>query len=239
VPGFDSLMDQVAMLRSWSGNLPSGVGPLPPETAVSFGERHGSWFLRVVWRQDDLSRSAELALTNPEATPDGTAEVAYITVRATASTDSRFVDEILHDRRRASRGVSIEQLEAWLLSAVQRARGYTASEGLTCHEPRRVGAVFGPPEGQGGRVDRPARTTRSALPWSHRSISTIACVTTIFGIVSLFRGRPESLGGDAGPLQGASMTRPSGGNLPRATYSDPRAGSCLRLPNAKSRLSAR
>jgi hypothetical protein len=95
-----------------------------PDASVDFGERHGSWFLQLSWQEGDLWRSAELALTNPQATPDDLTITTYVTVRASASTDSRYVTETLYDNRRSSLRLWSDQLQSLLLTAVQRARGY-------------------------------------------------------------------------------------------------------------------
>jgi len=46
-------------------------------------------------------------------------------VRSTASNDERFVIENLYDKRRSLRRISSEQLDDWLMSALERARAYT------------------------------------------------------------------------------------------------------------------
>ncbi len=60
-------------------------------------------------------------------TQDADATAAYISVRASASTNSRFVVETLYDQRRAPTRVSREELARLLESAVTRARSYNST----------------------------------------------------------------------------------------------------------------
>lgn len=94
---------------------------------MSAGERFGSWFLAITWLQDGLTKSAEIGVTNPDVVSDADADRAVITVRASASSERRFVVERLYERRRAVSRVDSDQLESWLTSAIERAIGYNAA----------------------------------------------------------------------------------------------------------------
>jgi hypothetical protein len=130
---FEGLMDQISLLKSWSGEPPTGVrlAAAPADSAARIeilsrsGERHGSWFLEMTWAADGLTRSAVLALTNPTALPDVTTARVVVTARAGASSATRYVSETVVDQRRAIARVSEGDFQAWLLAAVERARGYT------------------------------------------------------------------------------------------------------------------
>jgi|GEM_PF-4949496 len=126
MPEYNTISEQVEYLKAWSSQHAGQVAAFElPELTIDNGERHGSWFLRLLWRDQGLSRSAELALTNSDITPDESTEYALITVRSTASNDERFVIENLYDKRRSLRRISSEQLDDWLMSALERARAYT------------------------------------------------------------------------------------------------------------------
>jgi hypothetical protein len=130
---FERLMDQFAVLKRWSTELPSGVrraALLPDQTdavdlQMATGERHGSWFLEMRWELDELVHIAVLAITNPTALPDTTTERVIVTARAGATTDTRYITETVVEQRRAISRMSETDLEAWLLAAVERSRGYS------------------------------------------------------------------------------------------------------------------
>jgi hypothetical protein len=125
-------LTQTALLKEWSQEIPPGLRAAAQRgadtAATQFdtvtGERHGSWFLELHWR-DELVRSALLALTNPSAVPDAATTRVVITARAAAASESRFVTETVFEQRRAISRVSSSDLENWLVAAVQRAQGYT------------------------------------------------------------------------------------------------------------------
>jgi hypothetical protein len=127
VAEFESLSEVIRALKGWSETLPGRWSNVAADRSVAFGERHGSWFLQVAWSQDEVSRSAELALTNAGVTQDAVATAAYISVRASASTDSRFVVETLYEQRRAPTSVSREELAGLLESAITRALNYNSA----------------------------------------------------------------------------------------------------------------
>lgn len=128
-PEFETLAEQVAILKQWSA-LPSRVvGDLSVDgIRADFGERHGSWFLRLSWAGDELIRTAELALTNATLAPDSEAEAAVVTVRATASSEERFVIENIYEGRRRVRRLNSAELETWLRTAVERASSLSNRE---------------------------------------------------------------------------------------------------------------
>lgn len=97
---------------------------------IDSDERFGSWFLKLSWQDETLSKAAELALTNPDATPDETTQSAFISVRASASNDEAYICEPIFEARRALRRNPTQQWEDWLLAAVARAQSYTV-ESLT------------------------------------------------------------------------------------------------------------
>ncbi len=126
---FETVQQYADELKRWSQSL---LDELAEATAtdirtVEFGERHGSWFLQVRWSDGDLSKSADVALTNPTSIPDSTAAVARLTVWASASNEVRFVRETLVDSRRTLRRLSTDSLRTYLLSAIQRADNYNVS----------------------------------------------------------------------------------------------------------------
>ena len=87
----------------------------------------GDFFMAMDRQQGGLARSAELAFTNPEAMPDEVATRAVVSVRASASTEERFVAEILYQRSRASSRLSEDELLELLAAAVDRAAGYNGA----------------------------------------------------------------------------------------------------------------
>lgn len=130
---FERLMDQVAVLKRWSAEPPPAVrraAVLPDQADIadpqmSTGERHGSWFLEMRWEVDGLVHIATMAITNPTALPDATTGRVIVTALAGATTDTRYVTETVVEHRRAISRMSEADLEAWLLAAVERSRGYT------------------------------------------------------------------------------------------------------------------
>lgn len=131
-----NLLEQHALLQAWSERLPVTVAALLDGRDVrsTAGERHGTWMLRVEWRDDPLVRQAELGLTNPEATPDETTDSAVVSTRASATTDARFVAEVLYERRRSLSRIPNEFLEQQLAAAVQRAASYTPQSLIAVYE---------------------------------------------------------------------------------------------------------
>ena len=127
MPEFETFGQEVEYLKSLSGQLPGRIRDLGERLGarVVFGERHGSWLLRMMWQRDGLTRTAELALTNPEPTPDSTTDASYVTVRSSASNDLRYVVEDIYNKRRSVRRLPPEQLDDWLFAALERADGYT------------------------------------------------------------------------------------------------------------------
>ena len=131
---FEGLLDQVALLKRWSSELPREVRSAvsPPEVTAdadsvaqtTSGERHGSWFLEIAWQIDSIAHSTTLALTNPTAIPDSTTTRVVVTATARASSTTRYVSETVFEQRRAISRISQAELQGWLLAGVERARGY-------------------------------------------------------------------------------------------------------------------
>jgi hypothetical protein len=142
MPEFETFSEEVEYLKTLSGHLPVDIRNLGERLGarVDVGERHGSWLLRMMWQRDGLIRTAEVALTNPEPTPDNTTTASYITVRSSASNDQRYVAEDIYNRRRSVRGLHQEQLEDWLFAALQRADGYSESSLIEGYETGISGA---------------------------------------------------------------------------------------------------
>jgi hypothetical protein len=123
---FMTLDEQLALLKGWSSEQSHLISALELDGARTvFGERHGSWFLRVWWTADELMRSAELALTNATILPDAQADTVVVSVRATASSDERYVSESVYERRRSVKRLPSETLEEWFRSAVERAGAFS------------------------------------------------------------------------------------------------------------------
>jgi hypothetical protein len=121
-PEFETLSEQIALLKQWSSQPSQVLGDLNVVGArADFGERHGSWFLRLSWTADNLTRTAELALTNPTVARDNVANIAIVTVCASASSDERFVLESIYEGRRGVRRLHSDDLAGWLRTAVERA----------------------------------------------------------------------------------------------------------------------
>lgn len=116
----------VALLKQWTARLPSAVGGAldGTETTTRWGERHGTWFLRVTWSTDGLLRLAELAVTPVGALPIGSATPVHFSVRSAATTDLRFVVTNLYGRQRGLTGLTPDHLAEQLLSAVRAAQTY-------------------------------------------------------------------------------------------------------------------
>lgn len=128
MPQFESVSESVTVLKRWSAEPPgrldaNELGGL----VLRFGERHESWFLRLTWEEQGLSRLAEIALTNAEAVPDDQATAAVLSVRAGASDESRYVLEPLYERRRSVNRLDSDEVEELLASAINRATAYVAS----------------------------------------------------------------------------------------------------------------
>ncbi|MBL0749475.1 hypothetical protein [Nocardioides baculatus] len=123
----ESFKEQQQLLAAWGDDLPGQVrnslGQLNPRTIS--GERHGSWFLRLEWSTSGLTRLVEVALTNPELTPDSATTSAVVSVRAAATTDERFVSETLFESRRSLARLQPDALADQLAAAIQRSRSYT------------------------------------------------------------------------------------------------------------------
>lgn len=123
----ESFKEQQGLLAEWEARLPGVVsearGNEPSE--VSFGERHGSWILSIAWHQADMLRIAELAITNPEAVPDDQTDAVAIEVRASATTDERFVVEKPYESRRSVKRIPDDFLALRLATAVRRAAAFT------------------------------------------------------------------------------------------------------------------
>lgn len=115
------------MLEGWSERLPPQVlqSLADRNATVSFGERHGSWILRLSWVEGEIIRFADLALTNSEATPDDATNYGVITIRSAASTEDRYVVETLYERRRAVSRLPEDFLVDQLDVALRRATSYT------------------------------------------------------------------------------------------------------------------
>lgn len=121
-PEFETLSEQIALLKQWSSQPSQVLGDVELDGArADFGERHGSWFLRLTWTTENLTRTAELALTNATVSPDNLADRAVVTVRASASSDERFVVEGIYEGRRGVRRLHSDDLAGWLRAAVGRA----------------------------------------------------------------------------------------------------------------------
>ena len=128
-PEFETFSEQVALLKQWSVQPSQVLGEVDVDDArAEFGERHGSWFLRLRWTTDELTRTAELALTNATLSPDNDAEFAVVTVRATASSEERFVTENIFEGRRGVRRLKSDALEGWIRTAVERANNLSNRE---------------------------------------------------------------------------------------------------------------
>ncbi len=128
-PEFETLSEHAALLKRWSSQPSQLLGDLTVEGArADFGERHGSWFLRLSWTTENLTRTAELALTNATVVPDGVAESAVVTVRASASSEERFVAETVYEARRGVRRLTSDDLAGWLRTAVERASNLSNRE---------------------------------------------------------------------------------------------------------------
>jgi hypothetical protein len=126
---FETLSEQVALLKAWSAEPARVLADLNLDgVRADFGERHGSWFLRLRLTADEVIRTAELALTNATMAPDNEAEYAIVTVRASASSDERFALEKIYEGRRGVRRLRTATFEAWLRSAVERANGLSNRE---------------------------------------------------------------------------------------------------------------
>jgi hypothetical protein len=140
MPDSDALVGQLELIKSWKQGLPPRAAELVAgiDARIDFGERHGSWFLRLIWEEGDLSKSAELALTNAEPTSDDVSESAVVSVRSSASSQSRFVAETVYENRRSMRRLSTDLLEDWLISAVERAAGYNDSSLLFAYDTPNV-----------------------------------------------------------------------------------------------------
>jgi hypothetical protein len=123
----ESLKEQQQLLEGWQHSLPPSVNELlqgrDPE--VTFGEKHGSWVLRVSWVQAEILRIADIALTNTESTPDDVTTYAFITIRSAASTNEKWVAETLYERRRTVSNLPDDFLADQLVAAVLRAIAYT------------------------------------------------------------------------------------------------------------------
>jgi hypothetical protein len=125
-PEFKTLDEQLTLLKGWASQPSRVVDALDlDDSRAVFGERHGSWFLRVWWTSDDLLRVAELALTNATIVPDAQADTVVVSVSATASSDERFVTESIYERRRSVRRLPSETLAEWFRSAVERAGAFS------------------------------------------------------------------------------------------------------------------
>ena len=83
---FETFSDQTSFLKQWASQRSRGFQRLElPRSRIDAGERHGSWFLRVLWHAGDLTRTAELALTNPESLPENASARVHISVRSSSS----------------------------------------------------------------------------------------------------------------------------------------------------------
>jgi hypothetical protein len=125
----ETISAMVDLLKSWSDQLPGEIRETLADEAVVIdtGERHGSWFLELIWQQGELSKSATLALTNPTPTADEAAGVAIVSASASATNGARFVDERLVENRRTLVRLPTDQLETWLLDAVKRALAFNVA----------------------------------------------------------------------------------------------------------------
>lgn len=129
---FELLSQQLDFMRSWTTALPRRIAEATASIRpkIEFGERHGSWSLRLSWMDGQLSKAAELALTDAtDATvdlkvSDIPTETVVVSVRASATTNASYVCENIYERRRGVRGISRTQLERWFLSAIERAGDY-------------------------------------------------------------------------------------------------------------------
>jgi hypothetical protein len=113
-------------LAGWKEQRPAVLAQLDEEIAVSFGERHGSWFTQFAWTASGLHRAAELAITNATSLDDSQADVAHISVRASASSDTHWIATSIYDRRRTLSRVGPDDLTRWLAAAVQVASSFTS-----------------------------------------------------------------------------------------------------------------
>jgi hypothetical protein len=124
----ETFKEQRQALAGWPERLPSPVVEALPDVDpfVTFGDRHGSWVLRIAWVQAELIRIAGLAITNSEATPDELTNNAVVTIRSSASTEERYVVETLFERRRAISRLPAGFLVDQLATAVRRAGSFTS-----------------------------------------------------------------------------------------------------------------
>lgn len=112
-------------LESWKERRPPAIAQLDADVAINLGERHGSWFVEFAWTAAELHRSAELAVTNATGLDDSVATEAYISVRASASSETHWTATSIYERRRSLSRVSPDNLEGWILAAVRVASSYT------------------------------------------------------------------------------------------------------------------
>lgn len=128
MPSFENITDQIAMLQVWATEVPRIVDRSEAVNASpKLGERHGSWFFSIDWEQGGLWRSAELALTNPEATLDDATEAVVVSVRSSASDARRYVYEVIYEKRRSTKRMSEELFQQWLAAAISRAASYSTA----------------------------------------------------------------------------------------------------------------
>lgn len=126
MPEYEAVSDLVVLLKLWAQEVPRSAlqGSEVAEARARFGDRHGSWTLALDWNQGGLDRSAELALTNPEVTSDEVSKRSIVTARASASTDDRYVVEVVYEKSRAVGRVTDQVLLELLTAAIDRAAGY-------------------------------------------------------------------------------------------------------------------
>ena len=110
--------------------------------SLSHGERHGSWFIGVSWSTGSgIQRSAEIALTNATALEDSRADAAFVSARASASTDAYWVSDMVYEQRRSVRRIDPIDLENWLRAAIELADSYTPAALTNAYALGRVRGV--------------------------------------------------------------------------------------------------
>lgn len=147
-----TVKDLAGLLLGWAEESPSLV-EVARQANGSAGERHGTWFFRLSWNDEQLSRAVEVGISNATALPDSLSTEAFVSVRASASTDSAWVATTIYDRRRSLSRVSDEDLLAWMATAASVAVSYTRSS-LSVPYPLNASSGRDDPETDGGQDRR-------------------------------------------------------------------------------------
>lgn len=120
-----TVSDVAERLLSWADQPPSVLRVQSDQVKSVAGERHGSWFVRLAWESGGMARAVDVAITNATALPDNVASEAYVSVRASASTEAAWVATPIYDRRRSLTRVTDEALLAWVATGASVASSYT------------------------------------------------------------------------------------------------------------------